>query len=568
MEWNELFYKVENPVEKQDFFKKAIEEEAKTTENDKEYIMVCTDESLKNKKNSHRLFVNIPKNQTRNMNIELIYRLGREKCPCFYEYSNQGGEFVLYCFEDTVEGTIKILEEIQMEGKIDFLEAPLYTGLYNGWLGYGALKEEDFKANTYQDSRSKIMQEAMKNSIVKLVENGNNTIIKHEGRNVYLNDYLTLILLECIKENMKDDHIISQDNYDYLRIKTKDIINNSDYYLDGRYHMLLKSSTPLLINKEILTTFFKKSSLVLIDKIDNFEKLVEEEFLNECWNSQITPNNIAFDIGTFANTFEDEKNIEKNPVEPTSPQEPIIPRVEEEIVSSEPTKIYEETEEKEEEKPKHPKKRPINPNPPFEQKMAMRLQNENHANKKLTKEEKINFRQLDDNTYSITNHNKDFLSDKEIVRNAYQFLHNNMDKTLKVMDNGREKEIQIKDYFNRCLIYYGIQNIDLSPLLKKDNLKEYSNSLDHAIETVSKIIYKDSNTMANAFQIYAQSLEDFSIPLTDGKDKIYLDSNILGIIAKRVVYEFRLNPKHDHYIEDNMVLNKKITKEDITSRTK
>lgn len=149
---------------------------------------------------SHRLYLNIDSDAIHKVVTELFNKcneLGLLYEFKFSESANRGDSLVIYCSNDNLLVFVKLLELIrkehpELEGK--FHTPPIFSGVYDGWIGYG---EEYSKAkSSYTKDRCDIISERLNGHFNNWRSSASDIHVSLDGESVDIIDYIVHELCE------------------------------------------------------------------------------------------------------------------------------------------------------------------------------------------------------------------------------------------------------------------------------------------------------------------------------------------------------------------------------------
>lgn len=149
---------------------------------------------------SHRLYLNIDSDVIHKVVTELFnkcYEYGILYEFKFSEAADRGDSLVIYCSNDNLLLFVKLLELIKKEHpelEDKFHKPPIFTGVYDGWIGYG---EEYKNANSsYNKDRCDIIEERLNGHFNNWRSRASNSHIVLNGKSVDIIEYLVQMLTE------------------------------------------------------------------------------------------------------------------------------------------------------------------------------------------------------------------------------------------------------------------------------------------------------------------------------------------------------------------------------------
>lgn len=268
----------------------------------------------------HRLYLNLPLEEREDFAFSFIKRCEKENIPYLFKFAKNDRDdgFVIYTSHDNLLNTINVLDDIKKNTSLldKVGNPPIYTGLYNGYIGYGSepnKKDSKYISKSYNSVRANLMERAIKSTVCRYELQRPDELVIYGDSDVKLKNVLSLLLLNNIARddvkkngansifNSSDDKVV-RNSYEIVKNNIDEILKNPSYYFDkvnSAVRIRYNDYTPLVIDTNTINNFFKDAAKTLSDNVNNFDYNVSDEFSSLCDNNGISHNNIAFEEKTI-----------------------------------------------------------------------------------------------------------------------------------------------------------------------------------------------------------------------------------------------------------------------------
>ncbi len=165
----------------------------------------------------HRLYIDTESVDTYQMAIYFIKKCVQRHIPYYFKFDEYGGRddtMVIYCSTADLMKYVEILQEIKKEHPnliSRVKEPPVLTGKIDGWIGYGSEPGQtpSGKNQSFNEVRSKALEEALEKCTKNWVFNNQYKQIKYQGKTIDFIDYISILTTDKFFASLEK-------NYNYM----------------------------------------------------------------------------------------------------------------------------------------------------------------------------------------------------------------------------------------------------------------------------------------------------------------------------------------------------------------
>lgn len=245
---------------------------------------------------AHRLYLNIDSDAVHKVVTELFnkcYEYGITYEFKFSEAANRGDSLVIYCSNDNILLFVKLLELIKKEHPelVDkFHKPPIFTGVYDGWIGYG----EEYKnaKSSYNSDRCDIIEERLNGHFNNWRCKAGNLRFQLNNNNVSIIDYIAHQLCEEFFKQQREQYKMRNSSNTNRSKGNIDLLNSQQYrdQITNAIRLFITSNANKIFSQEELTNdscevtnIFGEKSRIYISKV---KYALRQIFVNSVSNNK------------------------------------------------------------------------------------------------------------------------------------------------------------------------------------------------------------------------------------------------------------------------------------------